>query len=373
MKSQVLLSMAGAAVMLAHPVTTVADKDVETVTPVENAGLPAILGHNGLTYRLDFDWAKVTPEQAPVINSHAMVEGKDGLLYLVTDHPKEAFLVFKKDGTFVRSFGENLNGGHGVDLIEIDGVEHLIHVDCGWHFKAEGWDASKVGGKISILSLEGELVREFKTPQELGKGVEGELFLPCDVAIAPNGNILVADGYSTDMIFEYTPEGEIVNSWGGRKEGDPGTLVNAHGISIDLTDPEKPLVWISSRDQNEIKAFTPDGEFVETIKLPGAYAGQLFIRDGKMYSAVCWSRKDGTGDRQWRSGFLVVLDAKTRKVISAPGGTEPIYKDGELQPIHQKEKAFMHGHDLYVDSEGAIYLGEWNAERRYPTKLTPAL
>jgi hypothetical protein len=58
-------------------------------------------------------------------------------------------------------------------------------------------------------------------------------------------------------------------------------------------------------------------------------------------------------------------------VISAPGGSEPKYLDGKLQSLHQTSKTFLHGHDLYVDAEGAIYLGEWNANRRYPTKLTP--
>jgi hypothetical protein len=58
-------------------------------------------------------------------------------------------------------------------------------------------------------------------------------------------------------------------------------------------------------------------------------------------------------------------------VISAPGGTAPTYVDDKLQPISQAEAIFRHPHDLYVDSDGAIYLGEWNADRRYPAKLTP--
>jgi hypothetical protein len=67
---------------------------------------------------------------------------------------------------------------------------------------------------------------------------------------------------------------------------------------------------------------------------------------------------------------LLVLDRATKRVISAPGGSEPIYLDGRLQPLSQTQPVFKHGHDLYVDSEGDIYLGEWNAERRYPSKLS---
>ncbi len=359
---------------MAHPSQTLLIKDE---AKAETKKLPAIVGHNGATYSLDYNWAKVTPEQAPVINSHAMAEGKDGLIYLVTDHPKAAFLVFEKDGTFVRSFGEGLQGGHGIELLEHGDEELIIHVDCGWHFKAEGWSATRPGGGVTILRKDGTIVRKLPSPQSLGIKLNDDVpFSPCDAAIAPNGNILVVDGYASNFVFEYTPEGEYVKHWGGPAAGKPEHLSNAHGISTDLTDPEKPLIWVASRNESKIKAFTPDGKWVETIDLPGAYSGQLVIRDGKMYTAACWSNEwseeKGMGKRLAKSGFVIVLDAKTRKVISVPGGSKPIYKDGKLQPLYQTEPLFIHGHDLYVDSDGAIYVGEWNAERRYPTKLTPA-
>ena len=64
------------------------------------------------------------------------------------------------------------------------------------------------------------------------------------------------------------------------------------------------------------------------------------------------------------------MDRKTKKVLSAPGGSEPKYVNGVLQPLYQTTKTFIHGHDLYVDKKGSIYFGEWNAGRRYPAKLS---
>lgn len=330
-----------------------------------------ILGHGSARYAVDLRWAKVDPAVAPVINSHAMVEGRDGLLYLVTDHPDNAFLVFRKDGTFVRSFGKGLEGGHGVEIFAQEGREFLIHVDCGWHFAAEGWNATPGNGRVTILSTDGTIVRKLPTPAELGiAGDAAKKFMPCDVAVTAQHTILIADGYASDSIYELTMTGELVRHWGGHVEGKGG-LRNAHGISLDTSDPTRVLVWVPSRDENSIKAFTLAGEYVETIELPGAYAGQLFIRGDRMYTAVCWSKKGGTGERLPESGFVLILDRATRKVISAPGGNEPIYVDGKLQPMSQAVNVFLHPHDLYVDSDGAIYVGEWNAKRRYPTKLTP--
>ena len=324
------------------------------------------LGHGSLLYLADLKWAKADPAVAPVVNSHALAEDKAGRIYLVTDHPKNDFIVFEKDGRYVRSISAGLGGGHGLEIFEKDGVEYLVHVDSGWHMAAEGWNPSAVEGRITLLTTEGKVVRKFPTPKELGLS-DGK-FMPCDVAWTPAGTLLVADGYGSNFVYEFSLEGKLLKKWGGPTK-DAANLSNAHGISIDAADPRGPLVWVPSRSQNQIKAFTLDGKHVDTLELPGAFAGQLFFRGDKIYTAVCWS-KDASGKRLPQSGFLLVLDRATKKVLSAPGGSEPKVVDGKLQPLSQTLPVFKHGHDLFVDSAGDIYLGEWNADRRYPTKLT---
>jgi hypothetical protein len=330
---------------------------------------PLVLGHQQ-KYTIDSQWAKADPKIAPVINAHGIAESKAGELYVVTDHPDNAFLVFRKDGTFVRSFGRGLEGGHAIEIFEKDGVEYILHVDCGWHFAAEGWNPTPGTGRITLLTLDGTVRRVYPLPQEMG-WPDGK-FMPCDVAVTPQGTILIADGYASNFIYEVTIEGEPVRKWGGPAKGQPGHLTNAHGVSLDLSDPAKPLVWVPSRDECLLKAFSLQGEHVETISLPGAYAGQAVFRDDKIYTAVCWSKKDGTGARQTNSGFIAILDRKSRKLIDTLGGSAPVYDaQGQLQPLTQTQPVFKHCHDLHVDSSGAIYVGEWNAARRYPTKLTP--
>jgi hypothetical protein len=332
-------------------------------SPGDAAGL---VGHGPARYRVDQAWAKVDPAAAPIVNAHALAEAKDGRIYLVTDHPKNDFLVFEKDGRFVRSLSAGLGGGHGLELFEHAGVEYLVHVDSGWHMAAEGWNPTAVEGRITLLTTDGKVVRKFPTPRELGLS-DGK-FMPCDVAWTPAGTLLVADGYGSNFVYEFTLEGKLLRKWGGPTK-DAANLSNAHGISIDATDPRGPLVWVPSRNQNQIKAFTLEGKHVDTIDLPGAFAGQLCFRGDKAYAAVCWS-KDAQGRRPNQSGFIVVLDRATKQVLSAPGGSEPRYVDGKLQPLSQAQPIFKHGHDLFVDSAGDIYVGEWNAQRRYPYKLT---
>ena len=336
------------------------------IVGIADAAEAPFFGQGPARYTLDLKWAKADPALAPIVNAHALAEDKEGRIYLVTDHPQNDFIVFEKDGRYVRSISAGLGGGHGLEIFEKEGVEYLVHVDSGWHMAAEGWNPSAVEGRITLLTTAGQVVRQFPTPKELGLS-DGK-FMPCDVAWTPAGTLLVVDGYGSNFIYEFTLEGKLLKKWGGPTK-DAANLSNAHGISLDVADPRGPLVWVPSRSQNQIKAFTLDGHHVDTLELPGAFAGQLFFRGEKIYTAVCWS-KDAQGKRLPKSGFLLVLDRATKKVLSALGGEAPQYVDGKLQPLRQAQPVFIHGHDLYVDGAGDIYLGEWNADRRYPSKLT---
>ncbi|MDQ8191872.1 hypothetical protein [Roseibacillus persicicus] len=329
----------------------------------------SVLGHNGLRYQVDRDWAKVDREQAPVVNAHAMVASDDGFFYLVTDHSKNAVLVFQPDGTYVRSFGEGLKGGHGIDLVKDGDRELIIHVDCGWEFSAEG-KATKKTGSVNLLTKNGELVHTLPSTVDLGLEKEGTYYGPCDVAVTADNEIIVIDGYSSNRVLHFTLDGELVRHWGGRQSGKPADISNGHGISIDDADPTNPVLWVSSREQNQLKRFTMEGDYLDTIELPGAYAGQAVFHGDHIYTGVCWSKDPKTGKRLNKSGFVAVLDRKTHKVVSVPGGSEPLYTDNKLSPLSQAQSVFLHVHDLMVDKEGNIYVMEWNAACRYPFKLT---
>jgi len=66
----------------------------------------------------------------------------------------------------------------------------------------------------------------------------------------------------------------------------------------------------------------------------------------------------------------VVLDAQG-KVISGPGGTEPVYgADGKLVPLNRSKEAVIdHGHDVCVLDTGDLIVCQWNAYQTYPVKL----
>ena len=184
------LYFATAVVAAAHP----NHGTLPTTTSAPPEAPPAeLIGHGDLQYRVHRDWSTADKNEAPVVNAHAIIEDQKGELYLVTDHPENAFLVYKKDGTFVRAFGKGIPGGHGIDVITIDGKEHLLHVDCGWHVDADG-KPTRTNGAIRIVAKDGTVVRSLPSPHQLGLFDAETLYQPCDVAVTPDNDILVVDG-----------------------------------------------------------------------------------------------------------------------------------------------------------------------------------
>ena len=108
-----------------------------------------------------------------------------------------------------------------------------------------------------------------------------------------------------------------------------------------------------------------DGKLLEVIKLPGACVCRPVIKGDHLYAAVLRSPDLGKEN----SGFTTILD-KNNKVVSNLGGTEPVYKDGVLQPMSQAEKIFLNPHDVCVDDDENLYVAQWASGKVYPYKFT---
>lgn len=108
------------------------------------------------------------------------------------------------------------------------------------------------------------------------------------------------------------------------------------------------------------------GEFLQNLELPGAYVGGPIFKGDHFYAPVCWSHINGK--QAENSGFITILD-KNNKVVSNPGGTEPVYKNGVLQPMQSTFDVFNHCHAVCVDDDENLYVGQWNANQVYPIKL----
>lgn len=327
------------------------------------------LGHGDYQYKLIADWAQVSNVRNPILNCHEMVMDSKGRLIMLGDHTQNNVLIFDKSGRLLDYWGTAYPGGHGLTLAKEGAEDFLFLTDSGWYLDKKGkWIHHN--GRVSKTTLEGKVLFDIGHPQTIGEYEAGTLFCPTEVAIGPNGDIYVADGYGQDYILQYDHDGRFIRKWGGHDNEDPNyNLHNAHGVSLDLRNPDQPLLVCSSRSDHAYKFFTLEGQFVRSLKLPNMHVCRAVIDDQNLYAGVCWSTpKGGTFDWRAHTGFVTILEGDT--VLSNPGGTAPIYKNGSLQPSYQlAEKPILHGHDVCVDEDKNLYICQWNAGHTAPLKL----
>ncbi len=303
-------------------------------------------------YRLDTAWSKTDVSRNPVNDCHEMVQDSKGRILLLTNETKNNVLIYDKKGRLLSTWGTEYPGAHGLTIFNENGTDVLFICDNNRH-------------QVIKTSIDGRVLMTLDYPKETGQYAKAEEYVPTETAIGPNGDVYVADGYGKDFIIRYNAAGKYLGYFGGRGS-EAKHLLNAHGVCIDNRDPQQPCLLVTSRQQHAFKRYRFNGEYIDTIALPGAWVCRPVIKGDHLYAAVLQSDRE-----QWKqSGFVTILD-KTNKVISNLGGSTPVYQDGRLTEMYQATKHFQYPHDVCVDDEENIYVAQWNSGKVYPFKLKP--
>lgn len=310
-----------------------------------------VLGHGKKRYRINTKWSQADVAKNPVNDCHEMVQDSKGRILLLTNETRNNIIIYDKNGKFLQSWGTTYPGAHGLTLFNENGTDVLFICDNNRH-------------QVIKTTIDGRVLMELNYPKETGQYLKAEEYVPTETAIAPNGDIFVADGYGKDFIIQYDYKGNYIRHFGGR--GDQNKhLLNAHGICIDNRNGE-PVLMVTSRQQNAFKRYAMNGTYLDTIELPGAWVCRPVIHGQHLYAAVLQSNSR----QSQKSGFITILDQQN-KVISNLAGSTPEYKDGQLQEMYQTIKAFDYPHDVCIDDEENLYVAQWNSGKVYPYKLDP--
>ena len=330
---------------------SIAISPFENIFPITNKAVEEnpTIGHGDFRYRVDKKWGIQDPTQFPVNDCHEMIIDKKNRIFMTTTHPKNNILIYDRGGKILGSWGTEYPGAHGLTLSEEGGEEFLFITDPETH-------------KVCKTTLKGKKILEINAPKEISDYKKEIQFKPTETAIAPNGDIYVADGYGLDFIIQYDRMGNYIRHFGGKGKEDQ-YFDCCHGIIFDSRDKNNSLL-ITSRSENAFKRFSPKGKYIETINLPSCYICRPVIKNGILYFAVIVTQDWGAYD-----GMLAILD-QNNSVISFPGGSEPIYNDNELIASDYDKKTFFNPHDVCIDNDENIYVPQWNSGKTYPLKLT---
>lgn len=312
-----------------------------------------VIGHNGYRYRTVPGWGVLDAGKNPVNDCHEMVQDASGRIILLTNETKNNILIYDKSGKLLETWGHDYPGGHGLTLGGEGTDQYLLITDTDRH-------------QVIKTDLKGRELMKLDYPRETGVYAHPAQFKPTETAINPaNGDIYVVDGYGLNYVMQYDRTGKLIRHFGGKGEGND-TFDCCHGIVVDRRNASNPSLLITDRRHNALKRFSLDGAYKSTIALPGSYICRPVIHGENIYGAVFRSTSDSYPD----SGYITILD-KNDRVISTPGGSEPVYQDGKLaeQRKDRNNSPFLHPHDVLVDGDDSIYVAQWSSKKTYPIKL----
>lgn len=264
-------------------------------------------------YRTLEGWARM-PEGRTWGSTSAVEVDRDGRSIWVAercganscaDSSLPAILKFDSGGRLVTSFG----GGLFV-------FPHGIHVDREgyvWVTDARGREGK--GHQVFKFGTDGKLLLT------LGKaGVAGEgpdtFNQPSDVAVAPNGDVFVADGHdenSNHRIVKFSKEGRFIKTW-GRKGSAPGEFETPHGVAFD----SRGRLFVADRGNNRIQIFDQEGGFLEEWRQFSRPSGVYIDPNDVLY--VADSESNSRTHPGWKRGIRVgsAKDGKVRAFIPDP-------------------------------------------------------
>jgi hypothetical protein len=312
-----------------------------------------VLGSGAFTYEAIHDWGTL-PATLKWGNTHGVVEDSQGNIYVhhtvhQTSESADSMVVFDAKGKFIRSWGKEFRGvAHGLHIRK-EGRDEFLYLTVN-ATNPRLTPQPELQAVVVKATPKGEIVWKIQGPPagdayKPGPDGAAKRYNPTNVAIAPNGDVYVGDGYGSYFVNQYNAKGEFIRTFGG-KGSDPGQLNEPHGIWVD-TRGTAPVLVVADRRNNRLQRFTMDGvhvDFVPGFRLPchfHEHAGTVVIPD--------------------LHGRVTLID-KTNKVIEHLGDSNAENWNSPLRT--QPREAFIPGqficpHGACFDHTGNIFVVEW--------------
>lgn len=259
------------------------------------------------------------------------VDAKDNVYVFTRATPPVQ--VYDKHGKYLR--------GWGTDTIK---SAHHLKIDRDGHV----WLADIVQHTVQKHTPEGKLLLTIGVKDKAGRDKK-HLNMPTDMALAPNGDVYISDGYGNARVVVFDKDGNYLHEWGELGHG-PGQFSIPHAIAMD----SKGRIYVADRNNVRVQVFDSKGKFLAQWKDLITPWGFCVTRDDELW--VC-----GSSPMQWRASddalgcppkdqifMKFSSEGKLLQLLTLPKGFDGLERPGEVNWVHA----------IAVDSAGNLYLGD---------------
>jgi sugar lactone lactonase YvrE len=299
---------------------------------------PVRMGTGIMTFDTVPGWGLRPDGKSAIGPTHGgVVVDKAGNIYTSAD---QGVYVFSPEGKVIQSY-------LGGDYTRLHDIE--IRDEGNGEFIYGARNANAEGIKFNAAS--GEVVLRLKYPEESGLNLKA--FNPTAITVAPNGDIYLANGYASNHIFRFDKDGKYLSHFGTQGNGLK-EFNTAHGMTLDTRyNPARLLIC----DRNH----QPKGRLVH-YSLEGEFLEEVITGLGMPTSVAIQGDYVSVPDLH---GRLVVLN-KNNTIMAVLGHNPDPAKGGNYNiPQDQWVEGIFSGtHGSYWDSEGNLYVQDWNVSGR---------
>lgn len=261
----------------------------------------------------------------------------------------DPILRFDESGTLVKSFGAGmLLSPHGI-TVDRDGNVWVTDCACTGTAQQRATKSASggpMGHQVFKFSPEGVLLL---TVGKAGGAREPEfLYQPNDVLIAPNGDIVVAEGHASGAtanarIVVFDGSGKFLRSFGKQGTG-PGEFDQPHALAMD----SRGRLYVGDRTNDRIQIMDLQGKVLGQWYQFSRPSGIWIDRNDMIYVADSESGSVEPARPEWKRGIRIgsVNDGKVTAFIPDPAVNPPSTSAAE---------------GLAVDAKGNIYGAEVGA------------
>jgi DNA-binding beta-propeller fold protein YncE len=308
-----------------------------------------------MTYREQPGWAAdLHWERRPDSISHRDVAGvavdAEDQVYLFTRYDHQV-LVYTAAGEFVRAWGAGtFTNAHSI-TIGPDGAVYCV--DNGDHsvrkFTPDGELLLTLGvpGTPSDTGYRTDVPVRIHNVESVARAA-GPFNGCTDVAVGPDGDIFISDGYGNCRVHHFSPSGKLLNSWGEIGSG-PGQFMLPHGIT--LTPDGRVLV--ADRENERIQVFRTDGGYLGELTGIQRPSSVAITPQGDVVVAELWRPADNTSF----VADTIGTDQPGRLTLLSLSG-EVLDRWGASADDKAAAGNLIAPHMVAVDSAGAVYVGE---------------